>query len=291
MTIALRTPTVAELAAALDVLASWQTEEAPFQLHPGDIGWFWRHGPEAAAAAVRTWSRDGSLVALGLLDEPDLLRLAIAPGAHQDHELAQQLADDIADPDSGVLPAGTVTLEVARDVLLHDLLDENGWARVDPWPILHHDLASVDEHGLRIQVITEQEASVWAHVHGAAWGGGPSDEAAVEARWHRFAGGPAFANARCLVGWDQEDNAVATVTVWAAGPGRHGIVEPMGVHPDHRGKGHGRAMNLAAASALLEMGSTSAMVATPGSNVGAVAAYEAAGFRSLYERLDRRRDS
>lgn len=287
MTIELTTPTVGELERDLQVLGSWQTDEVPFQLHPGDIGWFWRNGAEATAAAVRTWSRDGALIALGLLDESDLLRLAIAPAAHQDPELAQRLATDLADPDRGVLPQGTVTLEVARDVLLHHVLDGAGWSRVDPWPVLQHDLSAMPRHDLRIQVIDEQSASVWAAVHGAAWGGTPSDEARVEARWHNFAAGPPFANARCLVGWDQDDHAVATVTVWSAGPGRIGIIEPMGVHPDHRGKGHGRSMNLAATAALQELGASAALVATPGSNTGAVAAYQAAGFTTLYERLDR----
>lgn len=46
------------------------------QLHPGDLGWFWQLGVVvAAAAAVRTWSRGGQIVAVGLLDGPELLRL------------------------------------------------------------------------------------------------------------------------------------------------------------------------------------------------------------------------
>lgn len=44
---------------ALGVLREWHYDGAPIQLHPGDLGWFWRFGAEATAAAVRTWSRDG----------------------------------------------------------------------------------------------------------------------------------------------------------------------------------------------------------------------------------------
>lgn len=61
-------------------------------LHPGDLGWFWRFGAEATAAAVWTWSRDGQVLAAGLLDGPKLLRLTIAPDAQRDNELAQQLS-------------------------------------------------------------------------------------------------------------------------------------------------------------------------------------------------------
>jgi hypothetical protein len=46
------------------------------QLHPGDLGWHWRFGPEATAAAVRTWSRERQILAVGLVDRPGLVRLA-----------------------------------------------------------------------------------------------------------------------------------------------------------------------------------------------------------------------
>ena len=95
------------MAIALDeaarVLREWQHDGAPLQLHPGDLGWFWRFGAPATAAAVRTWSRDGDVLAVGLLDGAELLRLAIAPDAQQDDDLAGQLADDHAAYDGGVL--------------------------------------------------------------------------------------------------------------------------------------------------------------------------------------------
>lgn len=79
------------------------------------------------------------------------------------------------------------------------------------------------------------------------------------------------------------------VTVWSAGPGKPGVLEPMGVHAEHRGHGYGRAISVAAAAALREMGACSAMVCTPGANVGAVATYRSAGFQELPERRDRTR--
>jgi hypothetical protein len=50
------------------------------QLHPGDVGWFWRFGAEATAAAARTWSRDGRILAVGLLDGPTLSGQASSHG-------------------------------------------------------------------------------------------------------------------------------------------------------------------------------------------------------------------
>ena len=56
MAISLGTPEVVELSTVVDALREWQYDGAPMQLHPGDVGWFWRFGAEATAAAVRTVS-------------------------------------------------------------------------------------------------------------------------------------------------------------------------------------------------------------------------------------------
>ena len=59
---------------------------------------------------------------------------------------------------------------------------------------------------------------------------------------------------------------------------RPGLFGPPGVHRDHRGHGYGRSVTVAAA--LQEMGSSSATMCTPTSNVGGVATY-ASGFQKL----------
>src|SRR5262245_65554991 len=106
-----------------------------------------------------------------------------------------------------------------------------------------------------------------------------------------MAAGRPYANARCLVAYDEAGNAVAAVTVWSAGPGKPGLLEPMGVHRDHRRRGFGKAITVAAAAALRELGSSSAIVCTPSSNVGAVATYRSAGFQERPEIRGRYRDA
>lgn len=96
--------------------------------------------------------------------------------------------------------------------------------------------------------------------------------------------GPFYAFARSLAAFDKHDNAVAVATVWSAGPGRPGPLEPMGVHRDHQGHGYGVAITRAAASVLRDMGSSSAIVCAENSNVGAMATYAAAGF-SAHEQV------
>jgi len=283
MTIVLSKPGVDGLSEAVCALREWQHDEAPLQLHPGDLGWFWQAGAEATAAAVRTWSRDGRILAVGLLDAPDLVRLTTAPDAQQDEELARQLVVDMAEPERGVLPAGKAYVEAPMGALVRDLLFEAGWNADEPWTLLRCDLTEpVKDPGVRIEVIGPEQAHVRAAVHRASFG----SPKFTDQRWHVMAAGLAYADARCLVAYDDQDNAVAAVTVWSAGVGKPGLLEPMGVHQDHRGHGYGTAISVAAAAALQQLGSSSALVGTPNSYVGAVATYESAGFKRLPERLD-----
>jgi len=117
-------------------------------------------------------------------------------------------------------------------------------------------------------------------VHRSAFGG----DRYTDELWHTVTTGLPYRDARSLLAYDEEGHPVAEVTVWSAGNGRPGLLEPMGVHAEHRGRGYGRQISLAAAAALRRLGSSSAMVCTPSANVGAVATYQAAGFRPGPER-------
>src|SRR5688572_3452780 len=127
MAIELGRPRVDELGEVVTSLREWQVEGSPIQLHPGDLGWFWRFGAEATAAATRTWSRDGRILAAGELDGQELLRVTLAPDARQDEELANAIAEVVDDPEGGVLGAGEVFLELPPGALLHDVMAERGW--------------------------------------------------------------------------------------------------------------------------------------------------------------------
>ncbi|MDT0344789.1 GNAT family N-acetyltransferase [Streptomyces litchfieldiae] len=288
MAIRLGKPTVDGLSEAVGVLREWQSDRAPWQLHPGDLGWYWRFGAEATAEAVRTWSRDGRILAVGLLDGPQLLRLTFAPDAQRDKELARQVVADVTEPERGVLPAGEAYVEAPKSALVQDLLSGDGWDTDEPWTPLRRDLSEpVEDPGVRVEVVGPERAHGWAAVLRASF----DASTFTDERWHAMAAGLPFADARCLIAYDDEDNAVAVVTVWSAGPGKPGLLEPMGVHREHRGHGYGKAITVAAAAALQELGSSSAIVYTPSSNVGAVATYSSAGFQQLPEVRDRRRDA
>ena len=286
MKIELGDPSVHGLDDAVRVLRDWQHDDAPMQLHPGDLGWLWQLGAEAAAAAVRTWSRDGQIVTVGMLDGPELLRVTIAPEAMRDHELAQQLVADVGNPGRGVLPAGRVAVETPNGALVQDLLSQAGWYTDEPWTPLRRDLTEpVEKPAVRIETIGPEQISAFTAVHRSSFGSAKfTDE-----RWHAMAGGSPYADARSLLAYGHEGDAVAAVTVWSAGPGKPGLLEPMGVHADHRGRGYGKAICVAAAAALQGLGASNAVVCTPSANTSAVATYKAAGFQPLPERRDRYR--
>jgi ribosomal protein S18 acetylase RimI-like enzyme len=287
MAIVLGKPGVDGLSEAVDVLREWQYDGAPMQLHPGDLGWFWRFGAEATAAAVRTWTRDRQVLAVGLLDGPGLLRLTIAPDAQREEELAQQLVADVTDPKRGVLTEGKVNVEAPTGALIQDLLFEVGWDTDDPWTPLRRGLTEpVEDPGVRTEVVGPEQAHGRTAVQRASF----ERSTFTDERWHAMAAGLPYADARCLLAYDDQGNAVAAVTVWPAGPGKPGLLEPMGVHRDHRGHGYGKTITLAAAAALQELGSSSAIVCTPSANVGAVATYKSAGFQQLPEVRDHYRD-
>ena len=278
MAILLSTPAPPELPAVAQALGAWQVEGCPVQLHPGDLGWAWQIGAPALVSRLRTWSRGGRTLAVGFQDGASLLRMAIDPELALDAKLAEQLAADVADPRRGVLPAGEASVEARFGETLRQRLKEDGWSPGELWTSLERGLAqAVEDPGLRIEVVTPELAQERVAVQNASFG----TSRFTEERWHTMAAGPLYAQARCLLAYDGAGRAVATATVWSAGRGRPGLIEPMGVHRAHRGKGYGQAITVASALFLRRLGASTAVVCAETANKGAVATYCAAGFRPL----------
>jgi GNAT superfamily N-acetyltransferase len=288
MSIAVERATPASLDEVTAAVAAWQQDGVPVQLHPGDLGWHWRFGAEELAAAVRMWRCDGQILAVGLVDT-GLIRMAIAPSGERDDALAAQLLADVSDPGRrGVLPADTQVVEARFGSAFRDLLRRSGWVADEPWTPLCRDLTEqVEDCGLRVEVVDAHHVRARVAVQRAAF---PNSTFTLE-RWQAMAAAPPYRRAQCLVGYDAHGDAVAAVTVWSAGEGRPGLLEPLGVHRDHRGHGYGTAMSVAAAAALRRMGASSATVCTPSSNVGAVATYASAGYQKFPDVTDFRRTS
>jgi GNAT superfamily N-acetyltransferase len=258
------------------------------QLHPGDLGWYWRFGAEAVAAAVRTWRRGGRLLAVGLLDGPDVLRMTVDPQVWREEDLAHQVVADVSEPRRGVLPTGKVSVETPDGTRVRDLLSESGWTAGEPWTPLRRNLTAPVEHpDAHIEVVRPGHESAFTAVHRSAFG----SPRFTDGLWRVMAAGLPYVDARSLLAYDDQDRAVAAATVWSAGPGKPGLLEPVGVHAEHRGRGFGRAISISAAAELEKLGSSCALVCTPSALVSAVATYRSAGYRQLPERLDRSREA
>lgn len=270
-----------ELEAVVAAVADFQHAGGPVQLHPGDLGWNCAFGPERLAAELRVWRRDGRILAVGVVDDAAaLIRMGFAPEVDDDAGFAGRVLADLSGP------GGVRTVEARFGAAFRELLGRRGWAADEAWTPLVRDLAEpVEQAELRIEVVGADDVRDRVAVQRAAF----ANSTFSEERWRAMAASPAYRQARCLVGYDQEGNAVAAATVWSAGEGRPGLLEPLGVHREHRGRGHGRAITWAAAAALREMGSCAATVCTPSDNVGGVAAYVSAGFRQLPAVTDFRR--
>ncbi|KUL32996.1 GNAT family N-acetyltransferase [Actinoplanes awajinensis] len=292
MSVTMQLATPDALGEIVEAVAVWQHTGGPVQLHPGDLGWHWRFGRRKVAEAVRVWARNGHVLAVGMVDD-GVIRMGIAPGVDEDAAFAARLLADLSDPKQGVLPDGTGAVEARFGTALRDLLDRGGWAADEPWTPLSRELIEpVEDCGLRVEVIEAHDVrdrivDDRVAVQRAAF----ANSAFTVERWRAMAAAPPYRRARCLVGYDGDGDAVAAVTAWSAGEGRPGLLEPLGVHRDHRGHGYGRAITVAAAAALQRMGSSSATVCTPSSNVGAVATYVSAGFQKFPEVTDFRRTS
>jgi ribosomal protein S18 acetylase RimI-like enzyme len=286
MSITTETATPGSLDEVVAAVAVWQHDGLPLQLHPGDLGWHWRLGADDLARDVRVWRRGGQIVAVGFVDSYGLIRMAITPTADQDDGIASRLVADISDPARGVLKAGAAIVEARFGSAFRELLDRSGWVADESWTPLSRDLTEqVEDCGLRVDVVDADNVQDRVAVQRAAF----ANSTFTVERWSTMAAASPYRLARCLVAYAANDDAVAAVTVWSAGPGRPGLLEPMGVHPDHRGHGYGTAICVAAAAALREMGSSNATVCTPSANVGAVATYASAGFQKLPDITDFRR--
>jgi GNAT superfamily N-acetyltransferase len=263
------TPT--DLPEVLQALSSWQVDGAPVQLHPGDLGWAYRLGTGAVADAVRIWRSGDTLTAVGFLDGPGLMRMGIAPGCDGDDELAARIVDDLSSE------GGPHTVEARAGTALRTALDGRGWTAGEAWTPLHRSgPTTAPPPTCSIEIVDATTAPEWLEVVRSAFG----TPAPPPERWALLADSPMITDGlgRLLLGRDHAGDAVAAIGVWSAGPGRPGLIEPMGVAATHRGRGHGRAITLAGVAELAALGASGAVIATPTDNTAAVTTYVAAGF-------------
>jgi GNAT superfamily N-acetyltransferase len=262
----------------VDALRSWEAPGCyPTGLHAGDVGWQLRlddHLVDTSLLSVR----DGTeIVAVALADQPNLLRPAVRPDRIHDLQLAQALAD-VVDAGDDDCPASS---EAPGGSALRTVLSSRGWT-VDPdiWTVLYRPLTSADgafDDPQSRPLADSRDIADRVAVQRSAFSGSTF----TVQRWHQMAAGPGYDAAFDLLRRADDGTPAAAATGWSAGPGRCGILEPVGTSPDSAGHGHGRAVSRAVIAALARAGASGVAVHTPLSNATAVRAYESCGLRQV----------
>ena len=265
------------------VLREWERPgDCGRQLHAGDVGWHLRHGDDQVDGTLLQVHAPASdePVAVGLLDGPGLLRLAIDPDRVRDAEVASVVADAVEER-LGHAGTSEAYVDGPASAWWQPELARRGWELdLDPWVHLWRPLGPAD---------AERAVPRVAPVAGAA---DVADRVAVqrsafegstftEQRWRRMSSTAAYDPRLDLLARDEDGIAVAALVAWTAGEGRCAIVEPMATAAGHSRQGHGRRLLEGAATALARAGASGVAVWTPASNDAAVAAYRSAGFTAI----------
>ena len=235
---------------ALTALESWTPAGVPGGgVHPGDIGWHLRFDE----ATVLLWTDGDKPVAVGFSDG-EVLRVTVAPGA----DLGAGLSEDAVDgfPVPGRVPHPT-------EAWLH-----MSWS---PRPVTTR-ARPVGEADVADRVLVQRSAF-------------PNSTFTAD-KWHTMKRSPAGAAALDFLVRTPSGEPAAAAIGWFAGPGRCGLLEPVGTHADHRGHGYGRDAVLGACAALVELGASAVAVVPRAENAAGVAAYRSAGFSVVAENRD-----
>ena len=262
------------------VLREWEpTGGCGGTLQAGDLGWKMRFGRQEAAESLLEWrSPEVGTVAVMCQNSPSDWWLAIDPTHDRDRTLADSIADWAMEENAGapVSTDGPGPPAAWRQVFI-----EQGFeATTDTWAHLWKPLSAadvVDVPGVEVTAANQQAIADRVAVQTAAF----VNSTFTVKKWHAMADGPSFQPEFDLLARDDAGVPVSAITVWLPGVGKCGMIEPMGTHPDHRQRGHGRRVVLAACGALARAGASSVCVVTPESDAPAIGVYRAAGFRRI----------
>jgi ribosomal protein S18 acetylase RimI-like enzyme len=227
--------------------------------------------------------RDGAeVLAVAIMDQPDVLRPAFRPDRIHDLQVATALADFVEAGDTP--PVGLA--EAPGGSAFRTILSSRGWTMdVDVWAVLYRPLSradAVDDDPDSRPLTDDRDITDRVHVQRSAFA---RSTFTVE-RWHQMAAGPTYDSSLDLLRRAGDGAPVAAATGWSAGPGKCGILEPVGTHPGFAGHGHGRAVSRAVIAALARAGASGVAVHTPLSNAAAVRAYQSCGLRQVERTTD-----
>ena len=283
------------------ITASWLIARPVVPVLAGDVSWWLASSPLDTdwRERIRLWERDGEVVAWAWLMPPDaadlFLRADLAPvdrrglvAAIGDWlvERVQWWSVAAADaPETRVTRILTWALD-ADDALQGDLAAAGFAPDVEPEYSMFHRRLDDDRplpeaplpEGYRVRPVRlPEELQARVDVHREAFA--PS-KMTVE-KHTRLLDLPGYTADHDLVVEAPDGSLAAFTLVWWDPVARAGEFEPVGVHPEHRRRGLGRAVNVEGLRLLRRLGAIDAVVFSRQTNVASEALYASAGFDRL----------
>jgi predicted N-acetyltransferase YhbS len=288
------------------ITASWLVARPHVNVTVGDVEWWMVGSPPGTdwSERIRLWERDGEVVAWGWFNPPSSLdwhvRADVAP--HQVAALAPEVLDWFADRAARWAAEPAAPGEPARDSpdrleayaldgdeRVSTALGRAGYVRAATPSYSHWYRRLTDDpappivpagYTLRhVRGPAEIEARV--DVHRAAF----APSRMTEAKYERLLSMEHYAFERDLVVEAPDGSLAAFTMVWWDPVARVGEFEPVGVHPSHRRRGLGKAINLAGLRLLRDVGAIDALVFSECANAASEALYASVGFqRATYHR-------
>lgn len=282
--------------AMLDLLvAGRRANNGTYYVHSGDVSWWLYYHDTGApfAEQIALWERAGRLLGWVLFTPQqrffDLFirpELRGAPEAEAMHGWAE------AQITAQVKALGEKSIRTMwifeTDVVRRALLERRGFARGE-YALNYMEQALTEliadaplPEGFEVRPVAPGEAEAEARAR-ASYGAFQSswEWAPYLARYRRFARSPVYKRERDLAAVAPDGRIAAFAIWWPDDVNGVGLFEPVGAHPDFQRRGLGRAVVLEGLRRMRARGLARAIVCSEADNPGAVALYEACGFRAV----------
>lgn len=264
--------------------------------HPGQLAWSARYAlPEDLGHGPVGLFREsgGRVVGWAWAEAADWLELCVDPAHPETAAAAVEWFLGLGA--SG--PVRAMTLETEEHVLAG--LAAAGFEVEDqPWFTHHHlDLDALPPvrqvPGYTFRHVAPGEAGARAACHRAAWSPPGGTSRVSDAAYARLMATPPYRPDLDWVAVDAAGAMVASCLVWLDGRTGVGLVEPVGCHPDHRGRGLAAAVSLAALHGARTAGGRTGLVCPRGDDGYPVPrrVYQGMGFVPGPRTLTLRRDA